>query len=143
MESLSHSTYVDDIVAGADSEDDAFRLYTESKEVLSHGSFNLRKFLSNSPQLQNRIDEREATLSPRDPAKGPIRSSEESFAEVTLPADPTSHPGKHKVLGVRWDVQEDQLVFDLRSLAERATDLQTTKRNVVSLIGQIYDPLGC
>ena len=61
---------------------------------------------------------------------------------MTLPADPTSHPGEHKVLGVRWDVQEDQLVFDLRSLAERATDLQPTKRNVVSLIGQIYDPLG-
>ena len=61
MEFLSRSIYVDDIIAGADSEDDAFRLYVESKEVLSHGSFNLRKFLSNSPLLQNQIDAREAT----------------------------------------------------------------------------------
>ena len=117
MESLRCSTYVDDIVAGADSEDDAFRLYIKSKEVLSHGSFNLRKFLLNSPQLQNRIDEREM---PRDPTKGPIESSEESFSEVTLPTDPISHPGEHKVLGVGWDIQNDQLVFDLRSLAEKA-----------------------
>ena len=39
-------------------------------------------------------------------------------------------------------MSNDQLVFDLRSLAEKTTGLQPTKRNVVSLIGQIYDPLG-
>ena len=33
--SMSHSTYVDNIIVGADSEDDAFRLDTESKEVLT------------------------------------------------------------------------------------------------------------
>ena len=140
VEFLSRSTYVDDIVGGADSEDDAFRLYIESKEVLSHGSFNLRKFLSNSAQLQNQMDEKEATLTPRDPAEELIRSSEESFSEVTLPTDPISHPGEHKVLGVQWDIQNDQLVFDLRILGERATGLQPTKRNTVSLIGQFYDP---
>ena len=36
-------------IAGADSEDDAFRLYVESKEVLSHGSFNLLKFFVELP----------------------------------------------------------------------------------------------
>ena len=101
MEALSRSTYVDDIIAGADSEDDAFRLYIESKEVLSHGSFNLRMFLSNSPLLQNQIDAKEAMLSPKESARQPIRASEESFSEVTLPVDPISHPGEHKFLGVR------------------------------------------
>ena len=33
-------------------------------------------------------------------------------------------------------------MFDLRNLVEKATRLQPTKRNVVSLICQIYDPLG-
>ena len=88
VEAFSRSTYVDDIVAGADSKNDAFRLYTESKEILSHGSFNLRKFLSNSPQLQNRINKSEATAAPTDSVKGPmIRPSDESFSEVTLPAE--------------------------------------------------------
>ena len=36
-------------IAGVDSEDDAFRLYVESKEVLSHGSFNLLKFFVELP----------------------------------------------------------------------------------------------
>ena len=49
-------------MAGADSEDEAYQLYLQLKEVLSHGSFNLRKFLSNSPHLQKQIDEKEATL---------------------------------------------------------------------------------
>ena len=112
------------------------------RKCYSHGSFNLRKFLSNSPLLQNQINAREAELSPGDSASQPIRASEESFSEVTLPVDPISHPGEHKVLVVCWDVPNDQLVFDLRGLAEKATGLQSTKRNVVSLIGQIYDPLG-
>ena len=93
----------------------------ESKEVLSHGSFNLRKFLSNSPLLQNQINAREATLSPGDSARQPIRASEESISEVMLPVDPISHPGEHKVLGVCWDVPNDQLVFDFRGQGHRPT----------------------
>ena len=49
---------------------------------------------------------------------------------MTLPVDPISHSGEHEVLGVHWDMPNDQLVFDLRSLAEKATGLQPTKRNV-------------
>ena len=75
------------------------RLYVEFKEVLSHGSFILRKFLLNSPLVQNQIDAREATLSQRDSARQPIRASEEYFSEVMLPVDSISHPGDHKVLG--------------------------------------------
>ena len=52
VETLTRSTYMDDIVTGAESEDEAYQLYLDSKEVLSHGSFNLRKFLSNFPHLQ-------------------------------------------------------------------------------------------
>ena len=43
---------------------------------------------------------------------------------------------------MRWDVRSDQLVFDLRGLVVKASRLQPMKRNVVSVFGQIYDPLG-
>ena len=69
-----------------------------------------------------------------------IHPSEESFAQSTIPIDSMSHPGKHKVLGIRWDLERDHLVFDLAHLLEKAEILQPTKRNVVSLIGQMYDP---
>ena len=100
VEALSRSIYVDDIIAGTDSEDDAFRLYVESKEVLSHGSFNLWKFLWNSGSLYYRIRlmQEKPRCHQKDSARQPIRASEESFSEVTLRVDAISHPGEHEVL---------------------------------------------
>lgn len=59
VKTLSQSTYVDDIVSGAKSDDDAYLLYKESKRLLKEGGFNLRKFITNSSQLQERIDKDE------------------------------------------------------------------------------------
>ncbi len=46
------------------------------------------------------------------------------------------------ILGLLWNPTADCLVFDVSELAQLATSLQPTKRNVVSLIGKFYDPLG-
>ena len=37
-ELLSQSMYVDNVVAGGDTEEEAFRIYVEAKELLGHGS---------------------------------------------------------------------------------------------------------
>ena len=44
-----------------------------------------------------------------------------------------------KVLGVTWNPCSD--CFDLSDLSAAADNLQPTKRNLVSLVGRIYDPL--
>lgn len=62
VKTLMQSIYVDDMVCGADLEDKAYALYAGSKEILGHGSFNLRKFVTNSCTLQQRIDVEEANL---------------------------------------------------------------------------------
>ena len=49
VKTLTQSMYVDDVVTGADSEDEAYTLYTASKKILSHASFNLRKFVATFP----------------------------------------------------------------------------------------------
>ena len=79
------------------------------REVLSHASFNLRKLITSSHVLRERM-----------------KSKGES--------DQT-HTEEHKVLGVRWNVQSDQLVFQLSTIGEVAITLVITKRKVVSLIG--------
>ena len=56
---ILQSLYVDDLVSGADTEREAYELFRRSKEMLSSGSFNLRKFTTNSPQLQDTIDKTE------------------------------------------------------------------------------------
>ncbi len=36
----------------------------------------------------------------------------------------------------------DQLVFDVDDVAALARKLEPTKRNIVSIVGRFYDPLG-
>ena len=67
--------------------------------------------------------------------------SEGTYVELTLPS-PCHLCDEPRVLGVRWNVQRDQLMISLAALAEIATQVIPLKRNVVSVIGQIYDPLG-
>ena len=136
---LSQATYVDDIVCGAEGEDQAYTLYKESKEVLRSGGFNLRKFATNSSQLQERIDEEEALL---DPKPGSALESEETYTKVTLGRSQKMRSGELKVLGVRWDVTTDHLVINMDEIANQAKVLEPTKRNIVSLVGRFYDPLG-
>ena len=50
--------------------------------------------------------------------------------------------GEHKILGVPWNPESDRLIFDVTCIAKLALDLNPTKRNLVSLIGKFYDPLG-
>ena len=136
---------MDDVVSGADHEDEAYTLYTASKEILSHALFNLRKFVTNSPTLQNRnnkqeIRSREDLDLQANPTR--VKALEETYVQATLPRKISNEPGEQKVLGVRWNVQLDQFVFEFSGIANAAVMLNPTKRNVISLIGQFYDPLG-
>ena len=73
-----------------------------------------------------------------------VSASEETYFESMSPC--SQCPDDQKVLGVPWSLASDQLVFTLDGLALAAAQLNPTKWNVihvhVSLIGQIYDPLG-
>ena len=51
---LEESLYVDDLVAGADSVDEAYNLYLNCKNLMKHGGFNLRKWNSNSAALKEK-----------------------------------------------------------------------------------------
>ena len=46
------SFYVDDLVCGGNTDEEAFEHYLFAKETLSHASFNLRKFVTSSQVLQ-------------------------------------------------------------------------------------------
>lgn len=65
-----------------------------------------------------------------------------TYTKATLaPAQPV-HSGEQKTLGVCWNVDNDQLRFGFSNLAHQARQLEPTKRNVVSVVGRFYDPLG-
>ena len=87
MKTLSQSTYVEDTVSGAKSDDDAYLLYKESKSLLKAGGFYLMKFITNSSQLQERINRDEAEL-------------EETYTSSTLGTTQSLHSGEQKIPGM-------------------------------------------
>ena len=120
-------------------------LCTSSKEILTHGSFNLRKFVTNSPSLQKLIGAQEAAPKSTKNAEVPeIEASEETYAESILPINPHSCPDEQMVLAVRWNVASDQLVFCQDGIVLTATQLdpdeeecrQSTIRWDFSLLSQ-------
>lgn len=52
IKKLLRSLYVDDLTSGAEDEEQAFQMFTMSKEILKEAGFNLRKFYSNAGQGQ-------------------------------------------------------------------------------------------
>lgn len=67
---------------------------------------------------------------------------DETFAKTTLGGAPPTKKSEQKILGVCWDTLPDCFVFDLSELTEFASHLEPTKRNVVSMVGRFYDPIG-
>ena len=89
--------YVDDVVFGADTKEEAYALFMNLKEVLSKGSFNLQKFTTNSPTLQRAI--RIEELSQSNIESSDTIESGKVYIESTLPT-PCSLSDKRKVLGL-------------------------------------------
>ena len=136
---LAQSTYVDDVISGASDVEQAYQLYRDSKEVLGKGGFNLRKFVTNVSRLQQRINDEEGVP---DKPNNPVHSSNETFTKETLGAVHAVHSGEQKILGVRWNPSSDRLCLNLEDIAHLVTDLEPTKRHVISLVGRFYDPMG-
>ena len=135
------SMYVDDVVTGEGDKEQAYDLYLKSKDILKEGGFNLRKFVTNAPSLQLRFDKQEKQPVLLD-EQSPVSHSEETYTKATLAPSQPVQTGEQKILGVRWTVEQDQLLFGLTSIAQQASQLEPTKRNIVSVVGRFYDPLG-
>ena len=140
---LRRSFYVDDFVTGAADEEQAHQLFVRSKEIMKSGGFNLRKFSSNSLSLQSRVHSTvDSNLEP--PSQSICISEEDTYTNLLLDSMQPRLPaaGMQKVLGVPWDAHTDSLVISFGELASLTRHLIPTKRNLVSLAGKFFDPLG-
>ena len=133
---MEESFYVDDLISGESSVEDAYLFYTKARERMEEGGFRLRKWVTNDDKLREMIAESEVVPKCSDSC----RIDEESYAKASIGTQ-ISLTGE-KVLGVAWNFEEDKLVFALTTVAEKATKLTSTKRNVLSLVASIFDPLG-
>lgn len=110
--------YVDDVLTGADSVKDALDIQKGLSQILSSACFQLRKWLCNDKTLLDNFE------------------IEDNLDVSVLQIAPNE---QNKTLGVYWNSNEDSIQFSISSfpLTEKIT-----KRKVLSIICQIFDPLG-
>ena len=131
------SIYVDDLVTGCDDVESAHEFYLKSKLRLAAAGFKLRKFVTNSPELRDLIANDETS------SDSPHTEEDQSYAKASLGVKvDDGRPGITKVLGVQWNVHQDQLEFDMREIAQAMEELEPSKRNLVSITAKFFDPLG-
>lgn len=117
---LQKAIYVDDVILGAATLNDAVKLYKEAKQVFREAAMNLRKWTSNEERLNKIIDENE-----RDDSHIEIRSR-----------------GFTMLLGLIWKHSKDVISFPVEKWESITDTTYLTKRSVLQATAKIFDPLG-
>ena len=112
--------YMDDYLDSVESPEKAINRSKELVHLLHLGGFKLTKFVSNVPNLADRIDGSPQTTEPK--------------VFVSCQED-SSH-----VLGLKWDHTNDTLVVSRGTSCAITKSL--TQRLVLSLVSKVFDPIG-
>ena len=70
-----------------------------------------------------------------------ISGEEETFTQVTLGDNQKLQENELNMLGIKWNMSEDQLRFNFESIIKAAESTEQTKRGIVSVIGRFYDSM--
>ncbi|GFR09313.1 DUF1758 domain-containing protein [Trichonephila clavata] len=114
---IKESFYIDDLMAGATSSEEAITSIKTLSQVLEARGFHLRKWRSNSPDVLSRI----------------------SSNWVGNTSNLEIHPDEcSKALGLTWNSVKDTFIFNLKV---NFPD-NITKRSFLSQSARLFDPLG-
>ena len=142
---VQNSLYVDDLVTGANTVNEAFDIYKGARRLMSNAGMNLRKWNSNSLELMKLIQADESKLSNDEiEVKSPVMEEEESYvnSQFNLCESSSSSSEVSKLLGLLWETFSDCFTFDFTKLTEYAKQLPCTKRSLLRVSSKIFDPLG-
>ncbi|GFU88782.1 integrase catalytic domain-containing protein [Trichonephila clavipes] len=123
FELLNSSIYVDDLICGQNDVPGALRTTLECLQIFSDAGMLLRKWRSNSKQL-NLLWQQEGVKT---------ESSETSAIDLRPPT---------KVLGLAWDPENDLIYFDPKDLLTFMSRRGESKRFILNVVGRIFDPIG-
>ncbi|XP_071056121.1 uncharacterized protein [Onthophagus taurus] len=106
--------YVDDLITGSKTLEEALKLKNDLSEILNGCGFELRKWNSNSQEI--------------------LQGSDETSVDYLI-----GDSKDVKTLGILWCSQDDTLKYSIKPIVEYG---KLTKRIILSIIAQIFDPLG-
>ncbi|KMQ87989.1 hypothetical protein RF55_12602, partial [Lasius niger] len=115
---LLRDVYVDDVLTGADTIDEALKIQTELLQLCKAGGFPLRKWTSNVRELIETIPE-------------------DDRAQI-VPRSWSSEEENHSTLGLLWNPEADCFSFAVSRPDEGAV----TKRSILAQTARLFDPLG-
>lgn len=131
VKKILKALYVDDLSTGGQTVNETYKLFLKTKLRMLEAGFNMRKWSSNSR-------EEEVNLEPKK-----LREDDRTYATTPLGTDhEVNEEREHKVLGITWDHDSDELKIDLSQIIKSSQNLPVTKRTVLKLTAQVYDPLG-
>ena len=133
---------MDNVSYGADDVDSAYELYLKSKITLAEGGFNLRKFVTNSVTLNNMRESNECNVTSSKVGMADGIPEDTTYIKDLLGTRQAYQDCEQRVLGVRWNFVQDELIFDLNELAILVKKTLPTKRQIVAITTKLYDPLG-
>lgn len=116
---LKQDVYVDDCITGANTEEGAMELTEELRNITKACGFRLLKWSSNSKQVLKALPEDHV----------------ECYAPLHFDNDESI-----KALDIHWHPHNDEFAYKVHSLKNENTS--ATKRQVLSEIAQLFDPLG-
>ena len=131
--------YCDDFSCGARNITEAIKIYRQSKETMSAGGFNLRKWASNSSELVNEIRKLEIDGMESN-TETKVNEHDQTYSKYV--SGTSASESEMKVLGVGWDNIADVLHIDLAHVTAFAKGLPPTKRSVLRIAAKIFDPMG-
>ncbi|XP_064462610.1 uncharacterized protein LOC135373316 [Ornithodoros turicata] len=123
---LERSFYVDDLLAGASTVEEAKTIKDTAQALMAEAGMNLTKWSSNSTELQQYINGPSSTAAP----------------SITEPEKHIKAGEVSKVLGIVWDHKNDCFRFSGEHLLEVLNFLRNTKRSVLQMSARVFDPLG-
>lgn len=114
---IKQDFYVDDLLSGADTLENAIEIQNQLLRILQAGGFNLRKWTSNHPDLTKNLPDESKTLE-----------------SLQIKLDDSI-----KTLGISWNPKTDMFEFKVDLPKNQRI---CTKRTLLSEISKLFDPLG-
>ena len=140
IDMLKRNMYVDNVVTGCQTADEAKEFFITSKQAFSSGGFNLRQWISNSKELNQFIREMTSKTLPQQQDSSNIQEDLSTASSAILNPEASLIDCETSVLGLPWSPVTDEFVISFKELPWSGDPL--TKRKILQDASQFYDPLG-
>ena len=121
MQEIECDLYIDELIGGGSTVQEASKLKDTATEIFSKAAFQLHKWHSNVPELELEQEELQGT------------EDSLSFAKQQLGVK----AGEGGLLGLKWDKTNDTLAVEFPP-----DPANSTKRGILGKLAKIYYPLG-